>query len=50
MTNRERLEKYIKENCSNCKNKDKQDCNIRIFAVNKTIYTKCDYYERADEL
>ena len=37
MTNRERLEKYIKENCSKCK-----------FAVNKTIYTKCDYYERED--
>ena len=40
MTNEERYEKYVKENCKNCKNKDKYLCEI--------VITKCAYYERKD--
>ncbi len=46
MTNEERLRKYIQEHCKNCKNKDKELCNIRIFNLNKIIETKCEFYER----
>ena len=46
MTNEERYEKYIEENCKNCKNKDKDLCEIRISYFNNTITTKCVYYER----
>ena len=46
MTNKERLEKYKKEHCCKCKNKDKELCDIRVFAVDKIIYTKCGFYER----
>lgn len=48
MTNQERIEKYKKEHCSKCKNKNKFDCEIRIFKNNDTICTKCVYYERQD--
>lgn len=46
MTNQERIDKYTKENCSNCKNRNKEDCAIRIFKEGKIITTKCVYYER----
>lgn len=46
MTNQERIEKYKKEHCLKCKNKNKFDCEIRIFKNNDTICTKCIYYER----
>lgn len=46
MTNQDRINKYIKENCSNCVNRDKEDCAIRIFKEGKIITTKCVYYER----
>ena len=46
MTNQERIEKYIKEHCSKCKNKEKYDCEIRVFKNNDIICTKCVYYER----
>lgn len=46
MTNKERLEKYKEEHCCKCKNKDKNLCDIRVFAVDKIIYTKCGFYER----
>lgn len=46
MTNIERLEKYKEEHCRKCKNKDKNLCNIRVFAIDKIIYTKCVFYER----
>ena len=48
MTNQERIEKYKKEHCSKCKNKDKFDCEIRIFKNNDIVCTKCVYYERED--
>lgn len=49
MTNKERLEKYKKEHCCKCKNKDKNLCDIRVFAIDKIIYTKCVFYERNQE-
>lgn len=48
MTNQERYEKYVKENCKDCKNKDKDLCEIRISALNDVIITKCAYYEKED--
>ena len=46
MTNQERIQEYIKINCSNCKNKNKQDCEIRVFRNENVICTKCIAYER----
>lgn len=46
MTEEKIYKKYIKEQCNNCKNKDKNDCEIRIRQSNNLIVTKCDYYER----
>lgn len=48
MTNQERYKKYIKENCKECKNKNKDLCEIRILQYNDIIITKCAYYERED--
>lgn len=48
MTNHERIQKYIKEHCSNCKNKHKYECEIRVFQNGGTIYTRCRAYERED--
>lgn len=48
MTNQERIKKYKKEHCSKCKNKEKFDCEIRVFKNNDIICTKCVYYERQD--
>lgn len=50
MTNQERIEKYKKEHCSKCKNKNKFDCEIRIFKNNDIVCTKCVYYERQNQL
>lgn len=46
MTNKERMEKYKIEHCSRCKNKNKFDCEIRIFSYKDIIMTKCVYYEK----
>lgn len=46
MTNKERYEKYIEENCKDCKNKNKDLCEIRISQYNDIVTTKCVYYER----
>lgn len=48
MTNEERYQKYVKENCSRCKNRDKYDCEIRVYKQDNIKITKCDYYERED--
>ena len=52
MTNEERYEKYIEENCKNCKNRCKEEdlCEIRISVLNDVVITKCAYYEREDLL
>ena len=46
MTNQARFKKYKQEYCKQCKNKTKDLCDIRVFAIDKTIYTKCVFYER----
>ncbi len=48
MTNEERYKKYIREYCSNCKNKTRYDCEIKIYKNGNIVITKCDYYERKD--
>lgn len=48
MTNQERIQKYIQEHCKNCKNKDKFECEIRVFQNGDKIYTRCNAYERED--
>lgn len=49
MTNSERYQKYIKEHCKKCKNKESDLCNIRIFVIENTVCTKCAYYEREEK-
>lgn len=46
MTNEERLKKYVEENCKNCKNKNKDLCNIKIAVINDIVKTFCEFYER----
>lgn len=46
MTNEERVEKYIKENCKDCRHKNEDLCEIRISIVDGIVTTKCSYYER----
>lgn len=50
MTNEERYQKYIEENCKNCKHRCKEEdlCEIRISATNNVITTGCIYYEAKD--
>ena len=44
------FEKYKKEQCKNCINKDKDLCEIRIInTLNNVILTRCVYYERSKE-
>ena len=50
MTNEERFEKYIETECSNCKNRTTDLCDIRIsIDSDGTIFTKCAYYEKENE-
>ena len=46
MNNQERIKKYKREHCTRCKNKNKFDCEIRIFTNNNIVCTKCVFYER----
>ena len=46
ITNEERINKYIQEHCCNCKNKQTDLCEIRIFVLDNMIKTKCEFYER----
>ena len=48
MSTKERYEKYVKEHCGRCKNKNKYDCEIRVCNQGNIIVTKCGYYERED--
>lgn len=48
MSTKERYEKYVKEHCSNCKNKLNYDCEIRVSDQGNIIVTKCEHYERED--
>ena len=46
MTEKQREQKYKQEYCTRCKNKDKNDCDIRVFSLQNTVCTKCMNYER----
>ena len=46
MNDYNRFQKYIEEHCSTCKNKEKFDCEIKVYKKGNTIVTKCEYYER----
>lgn len=46
MNNQERIQKYVQEHCPNCKNKEKFDCEIRVFKNDNIVCTKCVYYEQ----
>lgn len=47
MTQKERYQKYIKEQCINCSNKDTDLCEIRtIKNLDGTVTTRCEYYIR----
>lgn len=46
MTNEERFKKYVEVNCRNCKNRDKDLCDIRICTNSDIIETKCRSFER----
>ena len=48
MTNQERFKKYKQEHCKYCKNRTKDLCDIRIFAIDRIVYTKCAFYEREE--
>lgn len=50
MTNQERFKKYKQEYCKYCKNRTKDLCDIRIFAIDRIVYTKCAFYEREREI
>ena len=50
MTNEERLKKYRQEHCKRCKNKITDLCEIRVFAMNNIVYTKCGYFEVENEI
>ena len=39
MTNSERYQKYIKEHCNKCKNKETNLCDIRIFVIDDKVNT-----------
>lgn len=46
MTNKEKIKKYVDENCINCKNKNKNEdlCEIRICKTKDEV--KCVNYEK----
>ena len=41
-----KYEKYVEEHCKNCKNKDKDLCEIRVSTLGNVTVTKCGYYEK----
>lgn len=43
---KERFDKYVKEQCRNCKNKNKDLCEIRTSELNGIITTRCEFYEQ----
>lgn len=46
MTIRDCFDKYEKEICINCKNKNTNLCEIRYTTYGTTIEAKCIYYEK----
>lgn len=48
ISEKERFDKYVKEQCRNCKNKDKNSCEIHTSAYDGIITTKCEAYEKEE--
>lgn len=48
ISEKERFDKYVKEQCRNCKNKDKNLCEIHTSVLNGIITTKCEFYEKEE--
>lgn len=48
LSEKERFEKYVKEQCRNCKNRDKNLCEIHTSVLNGIITTKCEFYEKEE--
>lgn len=48
MTIQDLYKEYICEYCKNCKNRNKDLCNIRVATLSNMIEAKCDAYERED--
>ena len=46
MTNAERYKKYVEEHCRNCKHREEDLCDIKIWEAPDAIITKCNFYER----
>lgn len=46
----ERFKKYVKEQCKNCKNREKDLCEIHTSVLGETIVTKCEFYEKKKEI
>lgn len=46
LSEKERFDKYVKEQCKNCKNREKDLCEIHTSVLGKTIVTKCEFYEQ----
>ena len=50
LSEKERFSKYVKEQCKKCKNKDNNMCEIHTSTLGKTIVTKCEWYEKKEEV
>lgn len=48
LSEKERFDKYVKEQCKNCKNREKDMCEIHTSAYGGTITTKCEFYEKEE--
>ena len=46
MNNYERYAEYVELQCSNCKNRNTDLCDIRINSLDGIIKTRCVYYVR----
>lgn len=49
LSEKERFDKYVKEQCRNCKNKDKNLCEIHTSVYAGIITTRCEAYEKKQE-
>jgi hypothetical protein len=48
LSEKERFDKYVKEQCKNCKNREKDLCEIHTSAYGGIITTKCEFYEKEE--
>ena len=48
ISEKERFDKYVKEQCKNCKNREKDLCEIHTSAYGGIITTKCEAYEKEE--